>query len=181
MPTSRDQFQSREELGIAIDQSIAQSRMIPLRVRGGEAYFPAARMLIVPPLRYQFRDCKECMIAGMVRVEMGTDQSIDIAWLQPEQGQLFHDIFAIFRLWQSRRGNKVLGQTTINQDIFAVAGLHQVADDVHASFRPGRRCNLDKIEPLWRCALACHTCISFLKCHERWIVLISPSLRRAAE
>src|SRR5258708_3048162 len=155
--------------------------MIPLGACGGEAYVPPTPMLIGPPLRYQFRVRKERMIAGMVRIEMGTYQSIDMTRLQPEQGQLFHDVFAIYRVWQPWRGNKVLGQTTINQDIFAIAGLHQVADDGHASFRPGRRCNLDKIEPLWRCALACHTCISFLKCHERWIVLISPSLRRAAE
>src|SRR5438270_11845926 len=78
MPTGLEQRQAGQEFGISINQPVTQGRMIPVSTRRGKARMSAARQCIVFALDDEFRLRKGIVISRVVRVEMGTDEDIDI-------------------------------------------------------------------------------------------------------
>src|SRR6266849_648620 len=93
----------------------------------------------------------------MVRVEMGTDEQINITGVQAKLCKLLQYIFPHDGHWHSRRGLHLTGQTTINQNVGAVAGLNEIADEREVPLRDG--CYLYQIEPLWCSTVRVHMII----------------------
>src|ERR1700719_4641987 len=88
----------------------------------------------------------------MVRVEMGTDEQINITGVQAKLCELLQHIFLHDGHWHSRWGLHLTGQPTINQNVGAVAGLHEIADEREVPLWDGRY--LHQIESL-RCSTVC--------------------------
>src|SRR6266568_351646 len=94
-------------------------------------------------------------MTGMVDIEMGADEDIDIAGLQTQISQLRYDVLAILRLrhlrttlkslWHTRR------QSTIYKHIFAILGLNQVAGN-----RGGQN-HLEQVQALRSRDSICHS------------------------
>src|SRR5258708_31550 len=82
----------------------------------------------------------------MVGVEMGADEQINISSVQAQQRKLLQHILPHDGHWHSRWRLHRAWQTTINQNIGAVAGLHKITNEREVHLRDG--CYLHQIKPL---------------------------------
>src|SRR5258708_7783552 len=127
MPTGLKQCQAGQQLGVAINELVAQCRKIPVSACGGKAWMPAARQFIVFALDDEFRLRKGIVIARMVHVEMGTDEEIDVVRMQTKTGEVLKHIFFILGWWRSWWWRVVRREPTIDEDVLAIAGLNKIA------------------------------------------------------
>ncbi len=70
MPTGFQQRQAGQELGVSLNQPIAQGRLIPVRTNGSKACISTPRQFIVFALDNEFRFRKGIVVSGVVHVEM---------------------------------------------------------------------------------------------------------------
>src|SRR6266571_2637631 len=127
MPTGLKQREAGQQLGVAINEPVAQCRMIPVNACGSKAWVPAARQFIVFALDDEFRLRKGIVIARMVHVEMGTDEEIDVVRVQAKTGEVLKHIFSILGWWRSWWWRVVRRKSTIDEDVLAIAGLNKIA------------------------------------------------------
>ena len=139
MPTGLEQRQARQEFGISINQPVTQRRMIPVSAYGCKARMSAARQFIMFALDDEFRLRKGIMISRMIRVEMGTNEDIDIVRTQTQIAELLDHIFSLRRWNRPRRQRCIRGQSAINQDMPPIAGFDEIATQHHfqRSAHPG--------------------------------------------
>jgi hypothetical protein len=84
------------------------------------------RQFIVFSLDDQFRPREGIMIAGMIHVEMGTNQDVNIVRAQAQIGQVLNYISRILG------GLRVIWrQPAINQDMLVIASFDEVANANH--------------------------------------------------
>src|SRR6266700_1504437 len=93
----------------------------------------------------------------MVRVEMRTDEQINIIGVQAKLCKLLQHIVLHDRHWHSRWWLHLTGQTAINQNVGAVAGLHEITDEREVSLRDARY--LHQVEPLRSSTVCVHMMI----------------------
>src|SRR5215470_7912142 len=95
MSTGLQQSQAWQQFGISINEPVMQHRMIPVSASEGKAWVSAAGQFVVRALDDEFRLRKGIVIAGMVHVEMGTDEEIDVIRMQAKIGEVLKHIFFI--------------------------------------------------------------------------------------
>src|SRR5262245_48439918 len=127
MSTGLKQHQTRQQLRIAINELVVEYWMIPVSASEGIAWMSAARKFVVRALDDEFRLCKEIVIAGMIHVEMGTDEEIDVVRMQAKTGEVLEHIFFVFGWWRSWWGHVVRRKSTVDEDVFSIAGLNKIA------------------------------------------------------
>jgi hypothetical protein len=113
MPTGFKQRQAGQELGVPLNQPVAQCWLIPVHVCGGKARMSAPRQFIVFALDDEFRLCKGIVISGVVHVEMGTDEEIEV-------GEMLQHIFFIFVWWRSWWWRVVRRESTIDENVLPI-------------------------------------------------------------
>src|SRR5579864_5297098 len=127
MPTRFKERQAGQQFGVAVDLPVAQGRMIPVRARPGETWVSAARQFVVFALYDEFGPRKGIVEARVIRIEMRTDEEIDVVGLQPNVSKLLNYIFPTLDWRRPRLRNMVRGVSTINQDVLAIASLDKIA------------------------------------------------------
>src|SRR5689334_12401979 len=105
--------------------------MIPVRVGGSKARMSAPRQFIVFALNDEFGLRKGIMIPGMIHVEMGTDEHIDVVRSQAKIGEMLDHIFLLLSWWHSRRQLDIRRKSAVNEDVLAITGLDEIATQDH--------------------------------------------------
>src|SRR5205807_2365934 len=90
-------------------------------------------------LHNEFRLSKGSKLSRVIRVEMGTNEDIDIVRTQTQIAELLDHIFSPRRWNRLRRQRCLRGQPAINQDMPPIAGFDEIATQHHfqRSAHPG--------------------------------------------
>src|ERR1700746_163519 len=125
-----DQLKVRKKHGVAIDQAIGKRWMIPVGARFRKAGMTAAGQLIVGTLNDKFRLGEAIVIAGVIYIEVRTDDGVDVAWLQSDQSQLLDDVSFVGGGW-SAGGMRIEGYSAVDEDVAVIASFNEVAAHRH--------------------------------------------------
>jgi len=142
--TGFEQSQAGKKFGIAMDEAIAKRRMIPVSTRESKTRVAVARDLVMLPLHDEFGAGKRVVKTGMVDVEMGANDRIDVVGAQAEFGEMLEDVFFIRGGRRSRRAS-VSSHAGIDQDVPIVGCFDEVARQDHfhgaalGQWKSGRR------------------------------------------
>jgi hypothetical protein len=166
VPAGLKQGQSRHKLGIAINETISQGRMIPVSARRGKPWMPVPGEFIMFALNNQFRVRKVVMISSVVNVKMCADESVDVSGAQAKFGEMLdHVLFVVSFRGALRPG--IGSNACIYHNMFAIAGLDEVARENHfhgATLLQGQ-CGsrqLHEVEFLWPGGRCLHSGIPFV-------------------
>src|SRR5579859_3358331 len=89
-------------------------------------------------LNNQFRPNKCVVATGMIRIEMGANQEMNVARSQAKGGQLV-DNRRYLQVLSSHRDKGAIGRNTaIDQDIFPIVGLNEITGYRNQSYLLGK-------------------------------------------
>src|SRR5208283_87679 len=103
MPAGLQQSEAGEQFSVALDLRIVQVRMIPMRPRKCESRIAAAGELIVMPLHDKLAVREGVMKPGVIDIEVGADDGVNVLWAEMERGKAFEHCFLVFRWRRLRR------------------------------------------------------------------------------
>jgi len=88
MPAGFNERETWPQLEIAIDQPVAQGRVVPMRSRRRVARMACARHFVVGTLDDAFRVRKRIVIASMIDIKVCADQEIDLLGPQSQVAEV---------------------------------------------------------------------------------------------
>src|ERR1700683_209665 len=105
--------------------------MIPVGASGGKAGMAGASQGVMFALDNEFGFGESIVIADMVDVEMGANQSADVVGLEAEILEMLEDAFFILRSGSCLRPLSVRGESGVDQDVPPTGGFDEIATAGH--------------------------------------------------
>jgi hypothetical protein len=125
-----NEAEAGEQVGVAVDESVAKRWVIPVRLGFGEAGMAASREFIVCTLDDEFSAGECVVVAGVVDVEMGADNGVDLGGLKAKCGEVLQDVGFAAGL-RSGGGSGVGGDSGVDENVAAGYSLDEVAGQNH--------------------------------------------------
>ena len=127
VPAGFNQGESGQKLGISTYQPVAQCRVVKVGSCLGKARVAAPCHSVLLTLGNELGLRKGVVVSGMVDVEVTAYDRVDIFGSQTQIGKMRQHGF--FLLWLRRTWwcGVIWGESAVNEDIFPISSLHQVA------------------------------------------------------
>jgi hypothetical protein len=130
MSTGLDEFETRKQLCVAINELVSRGRLIPLGTGERKTGVTGTRYFMLQALCNEPGMGEGSIIACVIIVVVCTDQDINVGRSHAYRCQLFNDALPVFYSLQPRcvwQWLEVRGKATINQNVFAISGLNEIA------------------------------------------------------
>lgn len=115
-----------EQLRVPFDEAVVERWVVPMWPCGRKAGMSAAGQVIVRALDDELGAGECIVVAGVVNVEVGADDGVDLGWLEVVSSEMLKDVCFVARL-RAICGPSFRSDASVDEDVAAGGCLDEIA------------------------------------------------------